>query len=504
MEPESNAMLFEIATRDWLGAYSRSPTRLATFDDVPDRVLDRLAEQGFNWVWLLGVWQTGAIGREVSRTQPDWLKGYRYVLPDFSEQDVCGSPYAIQDYTVHRDFGGDEALARLRARLRARGIRLMLDFVPNHTARDHPWVERHPEFYVAGTEIDLSREPGNYGRAETAAGSRVLAFGRDPYFPGWPDTFQLDYRQPALRAAMSEVLAKVAGQCDGLRCDMAMLVLPDIFVRTWGGAASAGDGQPDDAPFWPAAIARVRDTRPDFLFLAEAYWDLEWTLQHQGFDVTYDKRLYDRLRAQDASAVRDHLRAGLDFQRRSARFLENHDEPRAATVFVPLEHHRAAATITFLTPGLHLFHQGQLEGATVQASVHLARRPIEPVDTGVAELYRNLLAILQRPELRQGRWILRECRPAWDGNLSWEQFLTFAWEGPAGESLLIAVNYGPDQGQCYVTLPHDRFAGKTWNFRDLTGPFEYRRSSDDLIPYGLYLDLPPWRSHVFEVQPVGP
>lgn len=505
MESDSFPALYEIATRNWLGELSRTLGRPATFDDVPDQAIDQIAELGFDWVWLLGVWQTGAVGRDVSRNHPEWSRWYRDHLPDFTDQDVCGSPFAVQEYVVDRDFGGDEALARLRARLRARGVRLMLDFVPNHTARDHPWVERHPEYYIAGTEMDLGREPGNYARAETADGSRVLAFGRDPYFPGWPDTFQLNYRHPALCAAMREVLAQVAARCDGLRCDMAMLVLPEIFARTWKDASLPSDGSsPDDSPFWPEAIARVRAQTPDFLFLAEAYWDLEWTLQHQGFDVTYDKRLYDRLHAHDATAVRDHLRADVDFQRRSARFLENHDEPRAAFAFVPWEVHRAAATITFLVPGLRLFHQGQLEGAVIRASVHLARRAIEPVNPLVAEFYARLLAILKRPELRQGRWTLRERRRAWNENTTSDQFLSFMWEGPAGELLLVAVNYAPDQGQCYVVLPQDAFAGKTWNFRDLTGPFEYQRSSDDLVPHGLYLDLPPWGTHVFEVSQAGP
>jgi len=502
-------LLYEIATRDWLAGFSRTLAlgRPATLDDVPDESLDELARLGFNWLWLMGVWQTGTIGREVSLSQPEWMKGFRTVLPDFvPEEDVCGSPYAIQEYAVHRDFGGDEALSRLRARLHERGIRLMLDFVPNHTARDHTWVSQHPSYYIGGTEADLAREPGNFARvgkgagSESESGGEILALGRDPYFPGWPDTFQLNYRHPGLRQAMSEVLSKVARQCDGLRCDMAMLILPEIFERTWGTLANPSDGAtPDESSFWLGAISRVREAVPGFLFLAEAYWDLEWTLQRQGFDGTYDKRLYDRLRGQDASAVRDHLRAGVEFQGRSVRFLENHDEPRAVSAFVPWEVHRAAAIITFLAPGIRLFHQGQLDGWRIQPSVHLARRMVEPADRLVTEFYARLLAILQRAEVRQGRWSLMECRPAWSENRTSEQFLAFSWQGNAGERLLIAVNYANAQGQCYVNLPAEEFAGKSWIFRDLVGPHEYPRSGENLIPYGLYLDLPPWGVHVFEV-----
>jgi glycosidase len=266
---------------------------------------------------------------------------------------------------VHPNLGGEAALARLRERLRSRGLHLMLDFVPNHTAIDHPWVESHPEYYVAGTDLDLTRTPKNYVWVKRAKGDLLLAHGRDPYFPGWPDTLQLNYGNRATQEAMVGEIRRIAGQCDGVRCDMAMLVLPDVFERTWGIRAQ---------PFWPQAIQRVRERHPDFCFMAEVYWDLEWTLQQQGFTYTYDKRLYDRLTAGQAGPVRDHCRAGLDYQNHLARFLENHDEPRAAATFAP-DVHQAAAIITFLSPGLRFFHQGQFEGRKQRISPHLARGP---------------------------------------------------------------------------------------------------------------------------------
>jgi hypothetical protein len=148
-------------------------------------------------------------------------------------------------------------------------------------------------------------------------------------------------------------LVRIAGQCDGVRRDMAMLVLPDVFERTWGQRAPL---------FWPRATQRVREREPGFCFMAEVYWDLQWTMLQQGFDYAYDKRLYDRLREGHARPVREHLLAGLDFQNKLARFLENHDEPRAAATFAPGKH-EAAAVITFLSPGLRFFHQGCSRGA---------------------------------------------------------------------------------------------------------------------------------------------
>jgi glycosidase len=489
--------LYEINTRVWLQELGDRLGRPATLDDVSDATLDGVAADGFDWIWLLGVWQTGPAGRDVARTTPELQHEYRELLPDFTEADVGGSPFAVSDYVVDRDLGGRPALARLRARLAERGLRLMLDFVPNHTALDHPWVRTHPEFYVQGAEADLEREPHAYRRVRTAAGSRVLAHGRDPYFPPWTDTLQLDYRHPVLRQAMLEVLDTISDQCDGLRCDMAMLVLPDVIRRTWGERARPRDGSsPVDDPFWPVALERVRRRHPGFVFMAEVYWDLEWTLQQQGFDYTYDKRLYDRLRARDASAVRGHLRADADYQRRSVRFLENHDEPRAAAVFPPPVH-RAAAIVTFLVPGLRFVHEGQTVGRRRRASNQLRRRASEPVDAEIESFYRRLLQCMRRTEARDGAWRLLDCQAAWEGNPTWDRFIAFSWDTP-DRRLLVAVNYGPTRGQCSVQLPWAPIGGRPLVLEDLMDP-TIRHAREDLARRGLDLDLPPWGHHVFAV-----
>jgi glycosidase len=482
--------LFQINTRVRLGELAAALGRPATLDDIPDADLDALAADGFDLVWFLGVWQTGEAGRRVSREHPGLREEYQRVLPDFREDDVCGSCFAIQDYRVHEEFGGDKALARLRKRLKSHGLRLILDFVPNHMAPDHPWVAAHPEWFVHGTEELLASEPQNYGRALTGGGSRILAYGRDPYFDGWSDTFQLNYGNPELQEAMLGELRRIARQCDGVRCDMAMLLLPEVFERTWGIAAPA---------FWPRVTEAVRAKAPGFLFLAEVYWDLEWTLQQQGFDYTYDKRLYDRLFEGHPRPVREHLYAGLDFQDRSARFLENHDEPRAAATFAP-DVHRAAAILTFLTPGLRFFHQGQREGKQVRIPVHLGRGPVEAPDADIAAFYENLLACLRDPVFRDGDWQLLECRPAWDANGTWDDFVAFSWTGPGDQRRLVAVNYASHYSQCFVGMPWRDLDGRTWRLEDLVGPAVYDREGDDLTHLGLYLDVPAWGYHVFAVR----
>jgi hypothetical protein len=486
-------LLFQINTRVWLTELSRAMRRAATLDDIPDAALDRLAEQGFDWVWFLSVWQTGLAGQQVSRRNPEWRREFQDTLPDLQEDDIAGSGFAITGYAVHQALGGDAALARLRQRLRTRGLRLMLDFVPNHTGMDHPWVEEHPEYYIPGTELDLARTPQNYTWARRQGGDVLLAHGRDPYFPGWPDTLQLNYGNPALQEAMIGELIKIAGQCDGVRCDMAMLVLPEVFERTWGLPSQ---------PFWPQATQRVRQRVPDFCFMAEVYWDLEWTLQQQGFDYTYDKRLYDRLHAGPARPVREHFHAGLDYQDKLARFLENHDEPRAAVTFAPGVH-EAAAVITFLSPGLRFFHQGQFEGRKKRISPHLVRGPEEPIDQQLTQFYDRLLAVLRRPAMRDGQWQGLECVPAWDGNWTWDCFLAFAWHNSGNERLLVTVNYAPNQSQCYVRLPFTELANRQWRLQDVLGEATYDREGDDLHARGLYLDALPWQASVFALTQCG-
>ncbi len=486
----NNPLLFQVNTRVWLTELSRGLRRPATLDDIPDAGLERIAGMGFDWVWFLSVWQTGPAGRQVSRSNPEWRREFEETLPDLREEDIVGSGFAITGYTVSQSLGGDAALGRLRERLRRHGLRLMLDFVPNHTGLDHPWIEDHPEYYISGTERDIAQAPVNYTRVKTRRGDLILAHGRDPYFPGWPDTLQLDYSNPATQEAMIGELAKIAGQCDGVRCDMAMLVLPEVFEQTWGKPSQ---------PFWPKAIHRVRERIPDFCFMAEVYWDMEWTLQQEGFDYTYDKRLYDRLREGHARPVREHLHAGLDYQHKLARFLENHDEPRAAATF-PRGEYEAAAVISFLSPGMRFFHQGQFEGRKKRISPHLCRAPVEPIDPKLEQFYARLLDVLHHPVVRDGQWQLLECVPAWEGNWTWDCFLAFAWQNPGGDRLLVTVNYAPNQSQCYVRLPFTDLGNDQWRFEDLLGNATYDRDGNDLQASGIYIDDPPWKSSVFSLS----
>ncbi len=479
--------LYQINTRVWLTELSENLGRPATLDDIPDQELDRLQSMGFDFIWFLSVWTIGERGRKISLENTEWRQELEHTLPDLKDEDIGGSGFAIASYHVSAKLGGDAALKRLREKLNKRGLKLMLDFVPNHMGPDHHWVHEHPEYFVSGTEEDLKNNPKNYTKVKIQEHERVLAYGRDPYFSGWPDTFQIDYSNPAAAEAMKQELIRIADQCDGVRCDMAMLILPEVFERTWGRKAQS---------FWPLAIEAVREKNPDFCFMAEVYWDMEWTLQQQGFDYTYDKRLYDRLREGHARSIREHFHAEPDYQNKMARFLENHDEARAADTFGP-GRSQAAAVLTFLSTGLRFFHQGQFEGRMKRISPHLIRGPHEPVNTHLQAFFTLLLSVIKQPLFKNAHWKVLECVPAWEGNGSWESFIAFAWKGN-GKRALVAVNYSPHSGQCYVRIPFSEIANQSIEFRDLMSTSIYKRDGNELLSRGFYLDLPPWGFHVFD------
>ena len=238
--PGVNAMRFllQVNSRVLLDEISAQTKKRATFDDFPDKELDDIAKKGYDFVYFLGVWQTGAYGIKKSLV----VLEHDAACKGLPKEAACSSPFAVTDYSAHADFGGDDALRRLRDRCHARGLRLMVDFVPNHMAVDHPWTSSRPELLIQGSENSLQREPQNFFKV----GGKVFAHGKDMYYDGWTDTVQLNYGSPALRTEMCSILKKIAGLADGVRCDMAMLVLEDVLEKTWGGAPGslwAGAGQ---------------------------------------------------------------------------------------------------------------------------------------------------------------------------------------------------------------------------------------------------------------------
>jgi len=439
----------------------------------------------------MGVWERSPAGIKIAMRNQWLLEDFRRALPDFSAEDNVGSPYCVRRYVVDARLGGPKGLAAARSMLRKRGLRLILDFVPNHVAPDHPWVSEHPEYFVQGSADDARNDPASF----VAAGGKVFAFGRDPYFPAWPDVLQLNAFQPGLRQAAIDTISEIAGQCDGIRCDMAMLLLNNIFERTWG----ARTGAKPDSDYWTTVIPVIRKKYREFKFIAEAYWDLEWELQQQGFDYCYDKKLYDRMEHGEAESVRLHLLADSSYQEGMVRFIENHDEPRAAITF-PDGKGRAAAMAVLTLTGAKLLHEGQFEGRKVRLPVFLGRRPTERVDPELTTFYQKLLKAISRDVFRNGAWRLCE-RSGWPDNQSYLNILAWCWVKD-DERYIIVINFHQEAAQARVQVPWDELRGKMWRLSDVLSGETYDRRGDEIRDAGLYVDLRPWQCHVFQVQQV--
>jgi hypothetical protein len=479
-------VIYEINTAVWLGSLSRAAGRPVTLASVAAADWDAVTPDGAGAVWLMGVWERSPAGLAIANGNAGLMASFHDALPDLGDADVIGSPYCVRRYVADERFGGPAGLAAARAALAARGTRLLLDYVPNHVAPDHPWVTSHPEFFVRGDEHDLAADPD----AWMPAGGQVLAHGRDPYFPPWPDVVQLNAFSPDLRVATAATLSGIAEQCDGIRCDMAMLMTNPVFARTWGGRA----GPEPSGEFWPAVLAMLRKAHPETLLIAETYWDLEWELQQQGFGFCYDKRLYDRLVGEDAAAVRGHLQADLSYQARLLRFLENHDEPRIASR-LPAGPERAAAVAIATLPGATMWHEGQFEGRRIRPPVFLSRRPDEPPDPDLAGWYRRLLAAVASHRVRAGAWRLLAAT-GWPDNQSCQQLLAWSWDGDGGARHLVVINLSGQPAQGRIPLGWPDLPGRGWQLTDLLAGTVFDRDGGELASPGLFVSLEPWQFHL--------
>jgi glycosidase len=478
--------VYEINTAVWLERLGRRGGRPLNLGEVPGAEWDALADLRVDAVWLMGVWQRSPEGLRIALADPSLESAFRAALPDLRPGDVIGSPYCVRDYVVDESFGGPLALATAREQLAARGLGLILDYVPNHVAPDHPWTGERPECLLHGTEQDLAEHPDAFIR--TPAG--IVARGRDPYFPPWPDVVQLNAFSSVLRDAVTETLAGIGAQCDGVRCDMAMLMTNQVFARTWGERAGAVPAE----DYWPTVIDGVKAEHPDMLFMAEAYWDMEWELQQQGFDLCYDKRLYDRLVHDPPDSVRGHLQADRSYQEGLIRFIENHDEPRAAASFEPAQE-RAAAVVMSTLQGARLYHDGQFEGRRVHLPVFLRREPDEPADEDLRQFYRRLLRAIDDSGLAEGEWEMCGL-DGWSDNDSCRRLLAWCWSARDSRHLVV-VNLSRDEAQGRVRLPWRDLAGHSWVLDDLLGSQTLERDGDEMAGDGLYVGLGPWAAHFF-------
>jgi len=489
----NNPQLYEINPVAWLFELSQRLGKPITLGEVPPREWEKLKKLGTDFIWLMGIWQRSPYGRRIYRNLPDTRQVLNSILPGWTEDDIIGSSYSIDGYEPDPRVGSWQDIDQARSQMHRLSMGLILDFIPNHTGPDHLWVTEHPEYYVQGSNRDYQKNPAAFFPLRHQGQMLYLAKGKDPYYLPWSDTVQLNYFNPATRAANLEEMGRIAGHCDGFRCDMAMLMLNDIFQKTWGWANKNPAYAPPGHEFWTEAISRF----PGLIWIAEAYWDTERTLQQLGFDYVYDKTLYDHLRCSPAYDVYLQLTADTDYQMKMLRFIENHDEPRAAEVF-GRDRAEAAAVVVATTPGMKLYHQGQFEGKKIRLILQLRRVKDEIPDNIARAFYEKLLTITNQDIFHSGTWKLKEALPVGLDN-SFRNLIAYMWRWET-QTKLIVVNLSQDFAQCRISLEYELDAAKEYVLVDELNDQRYERNGKDMTHPGLHIILGGYRAHIFDVS----
>ncbi|MBP5286410.1 MAG: hypothetical protein J6Z08_00750 [Elusimicrobiales bacterium] len=493
----SNPHIIGINTRLWLKML-REKYNLPemTLSAIPDEEWLRLKKQGFDIVWLMGVWQPSPESERISRQDPALLKAVKELPPGFGPEALGSSPYSIYLYYLNPDLGFEWELKDTREKLNSMGMKLMLDIVSNHTSKDAPYVKEHPECFIQGTEQDYKEHPDWFFETEKDGKKLYIAYGRDPNFPAWKDTAQLNYFNKDTHREMLEALMRIAGSADCVRCDMVMLSLNDIQEKVWGKMLRQQGYTVPQSEFWADAIKTVKAKYPDFVFLAEVYWGLEWRLQEMGFDYTYDKITYDRLLSSSPQEIYGHLRAEKLYQKRSARFIDNHHEKPSLEVF-GREKALAAATVFSTVRGLRLYMDNQISGSYSKAPLQMIDMYERRLDSGVAAFYERLLKINNHPAFHGGEWSLLHVEKVDNDNHSNTNILAWKWAQFRTVKLVI-INYSPNSSSGIVDFKLKPTGPKTSVKEELSDSvFEFAPES---LAGGIKLDMAPWQKFIFTVD----
>jgi len=487
-----NPFLYELNTRVWLNRFNQE-NKKAKLTDIPKEYWDDLIQKKFDYVWLMGIWSLCSLTIDKYCFEPGLVKSYDRALKGWKHEDVIGSPFAVDVYKINPKIGDLNSLLELKSYLNKNGIKLILDFVPNHFSAASRILKSNPGIFLSVDKQLYDTDPHTFFKPFEDE-EKYYAHGRDPFFPAWQDTIQVNFFSSVAREYLIGILLELVKICDGVRCDMAMLALNNVFKNTWGGVLANYGFEKPQTEFWKEIIDKVRVERNDFLFIGESYWDLESELHQLGFNYTYDKSFTDKLKSGSVRDIHDHLLAENEYQKKSVRFIENHDEERAITTFGK-EKSKAAATIINTVPGMALINDGQFEGKRIKLPVQLGREPEEPVLNGVKDFYHKLFSITSTEIFKQGEWSLLEPASSWEGNETFKNMLAWSWVFK-NEKSLVVINYSASVSSCRLKL-EVKDHPDVFEIVDLLNDQIYTRSSKEVSNTGLYIELKPYQSHIF-------
>jgi len=487
-----NPFLYEVNTRVWLKRFNQE-NKKAKLEDIPNEYWDNLLDKKFDFVWLMGIWTICESTIEKYCFEPGLVKSYDRALKGWKKEDVIGSPFAVDVYKINPDIGDLNSLLELKSFLNNKGLKLILDFVPNHFSADSRIVKSNPGIFLSVDQVLFESDRHTFYKPFEME-DKYYAHGRDPFFPAWQDTIQVNFFSNEARQYLTGILLELINICDGVRCDMAMLALNNVFKNTWGGVLARYGFEKPQTEFWKEIIEQVRNVRNDFIFIGESYWDLESELHQLGFNYTYDKSYTDKLKSDTAREIHDHLLAENEFQKKSVRFLENHDEERAVTAFGKEKSKAAAAGINTV-PGMRLIYDGQFEGKKIKLPVQLGREPEEPIINSIKDFYQKLFSITSEDIFKRGEWTLLEPISSWKGNDTFLNMLAWQWDYKE-EKRLVVINYSAVVSCCRLKLEVKDYP-EEFEIIDLLNDKPYIRSSDEVYHTGLYIELKPYQAHIF-------
>lgn len=494
----NHKLVYQIDIREFFFRMKSTHSKVRNILDLPKEFFEELKSFGIDFLWLLGIYEPSQISKEISISMKDLHKKYHASLLDWTEDDVIGSPYAITSYKIASDFGGNEVFNNFREKIRRDyNLKIILDFVPNHFAIDSPVVQKHPEFFIQATQQQRDTNPDNFITINIKGHDYIFAHGKDPYSPPWKDTLQLDYRSKSVQEFMIKELLKLSKYCDGVRCDMAMLLLSDIFFENWKDFPCPKDHVATAKEFWFDAISKVKKANPDFIFIAEVYWHREEDLLALGFDYVYDKVIYELLIENRVNIINEYIKNVFPNLRNRFLFLENHDEQRSAHVF-QLDKLKAVATLIYTLPSMKLIHDGQLEGRGYHHAIQLRRLQNENVNSELKTFYKKLFTTIKNSVIPKSYFKLLKPFPAWEGNLAYYNFIIFLYESEQLKKNLVVINLSPYQSQCRVKVESYDLPGKIYLIKDRLSDEEYTRDGNEMFNNGLYLDLKPYQSQIFD------
>ncbi len=490
-------LIYHIDIREFFYRNKSKNPNIKNILDLPFSFFEELKELGVDTIWFTGTFERSEESQRISISMKELYRSYFESLPDWKEEDVIGSPYAIKTYKISKEFGGTKTFIEFKKKLNKLNLKVILDFVPNHFAIDSPYLIKYPELFIQATEELYNNNPYNYFYRESNSRKFIFAHGRDPYFPPWKDTVQLDYRSKSVHEFMMNELINLSKICDGVRCDMAMLLLSDIFTNNWSEHILPKDVVPAGEEFWSSAIQKVTKKNTDFFLIAEAYWNRENDLAEIGFDYVYDKKLYEVIIQENIPLLNEYIKLNFKYKKNRFLFIENHDEQRSAAIF-PIEKLKAAATLIYTLPASKLIYDGQLEGRKYRHAIQLKRIFDEQINYDLLNFYKLLFTEIKKSSIQNGYFKFLSPQPAWENNPAYRNFIIYIYENDDLEKDLVVINFSPYQSQCKVKIESLDLINKKFLIKDRLSSEKYIRDGNEMLYKGLYLDLKPYQSQIFE------